>query len=147
MRLNQIFYLFFVAALSLVSCDKEMVFRDAFYPFSTDFPKDGMTIGAEGAHIEIKSTSKQLDGSICPMGVYMGGGYKHYSYGDYDYKEGDWFKISCNRHSGWCYVDIEPNESGKERTLMFSLSGTGRNIPDGYKGWADQVIKITQKAE
>ena len=136
-----------IFALSFMSCDNEMVFKDAFYPFSTDFPKDGMTIEAAGAHIEISSTSKQLDGSVCPMEVSKGGDYKHYSYGDYDYKEGDWFKISCNRHSGWCYVDIEPNESGKERTLMFSLSGTGRNIPDGYKGWADQVIKITQKAE
>ena len=147
MRLNLIFYLFFVAALSLVSCDNEMVFRDAFYPFSTDFPKDGMTIEAAGAHIEISSTSKQLDGSVCPMEVSKGGDYKHYSYGDYDYVEGDWFKISCNRHTEWCYVDIKSNESGQERTLMFLLFGNGRNIPDGYKEWGSQVITIIQKAE
>ncbi len=144
---NVILSIMVILSLSLMSCDKEMVLRDAFYPFSTDFPKDGMTIGAEGAHIEIKSTSKQLDGSICPMGVYMGGDYKEYSYGDYDYVEGDWFKISCNRHTEWCYVDIKSNESGQERTLMFLLFGNGRNIPDGYKEWGSQVITIIQKAE
>ena len=146
MRLNLFFYLFFVAALSFVSCEEDG-YGCKFYPFSTDFPEEGMIIGAEEAHIEISSTTKQLDGSICPMGIRMGGGYKQYSYGDYDYVEGDWFKISCNRHTGWCYVDIKPNESGQERTLAFSLYGTGLKRPKGYEGWKSQLITITQKAE
>lgn len=143
---NLLLSIMVIFALSFMSCEEDG-YGTKFYPFSTDFPEEGMIIGAEEAHIEISSTTKQLDGSICPMGIHMGGGYKQYSYGDYDYAEGDWFKISCNRHTGWCYVDIKPNESGEERIMAFSLRGRGNKIPKGYDCWGSQLIKITQKAE
>ncbi|MGN0229031.1 MAG: hypothetical protein ACI4BH_04390 [Muribaculaceae bacterium] len=133
-------------ALSFMSCEEDG-YGCKFYPFSTDFPEDGMIIGAEEAHIEISSTTKQPDGSVCPMRIQIGGGYKQYSYGDYDYVDGEWFKISCNRHTGWCYVDIKPNESREERIMAFLLYGKGNKLPKGYDGWNAQLIKITQKAD
>lgn len=139
-----------VGLLFLYSCSDEKELGDRFLPFNTDFPKEGMTIGSGDTIIDICSATKQPNGDLTLTTIFRCGTtdtQKEYSYGDFDYIEDTWYKVSCNRYNEYCSIEIQANNTGKDRKLAFSVTGhNSKGVKQEYS-YGAQLIVVLQKAE